>query len=60
MSPWPLLITVAITSVQLMSYIAAWMNSTNNPARDPVTATDFWVGLTMLMLAIYAAAGKEQ
>jgi len=54
MNHWPLIITNAIMSVQLMSYIAGWMNGTYNPARDPVTATDFWVGITLLMLAIYS------
>jgi len=53
MNNWPLIITNAITSVQLMLYIAARMNGTYNPAQHPVTATDFWVGITMLMLAIY-------
>jgi len=55
MSPWPLFITVVIMGAQLMAEIAARMNGSYNPAQHPVTAADFWVGIGLLMLTIYAA-----
>jgi|GEM_PF-4088443 len=58
MNPWPLLIASIIAGLHFWGEVNARMAGEYSPSMQPFTTTDFWLGLTLLMLAIYAAAAN--